>query len=115
MRKTLPGAVEAARVTDGLMGSDRSYGANGLFIFPAWGLRVIASDQMGWDHVSVSCADRCPTWPEMKKIKDLFFRPKEWAMQLMPPDGENINQMPYCLHLWRPQRKKIPKPPRAMV
>ena len=39
-------------------------------------LRVLFSDGLGWDHVSVSLADRCPTWAEMCFIKDLFLRPR---------------------------------------
>lgn len=42
------------------------------------GLKVVASSgeipvSQGWDHVSVSLPNRCPTWEEMCKVKDLFF------------------------------------------
>ena len=96
---------------------------NGFFTILRGGIiyKVIASSE-GWDHVSVSLAKRngtiikrCPTWEEMCWIKDLFFKPDEWAMQYHPPADDNINNHPYCLHLWRPHKEGIPKPPKIMV
>lgn len=58
------------------MKSDASYGNNGVFfckIAHGQTLRVIVSDVMGWEHVSVSRKDRCPTWEEMCQIKDMFW------------------------------------------
>lgn len=78
-------------------------------------LRIIASDGMGWDHVSVSRADRCPTWEEMDFVKRCFFHADETAVQLHVPDALHINQHPNCLHLWRPHAVKIPLPPRLLV
>lgn len=68
-------------------------------------LFVIASTGLGWDHVSVSLsnAKRLPTWDEMKKIRDMFFLPDEWAVQYNPPPSENISIDDFVLHLWRPQ------------
>jgi hypothetical protein len=78
-------------------------------------LHIIASWDLGWDHVSVSLNDRCPTWDEMEKVKRLFFRDHETAFQLHVPTQEHINIHPYCLHLWRPHGVAIPRPPQAMV
>lgn len=78
-------------------------------------LRVIASNDMGWDHVSVSCADRCPTWEEMEHVKRSFFWPHETCMQLHVPEAEHINCHPYCLHIWRPHALPIPRPENWMV
>lgn len=66
-------------------------------------LRVVASNGVGWDHVSVSLPTRCPTWEEMCWVKDKFFEPEEVVMQLHPARSQYVNNMPYCLHLWRPQ------------
>lgn len=66
-------------------------------------LRVIASDGAGWDHVSVSAPGRTPTWDEMERVKRLFFRDDETAMQLHVPPAEHVNLHAHCLHLWRPQ------------
>lgn len=80
-----------------------------------WLLKVIASDGYGWDHVSVSCEGRCPTWGEMELIKRLFFKEDETAMQLHVPPQDHVNCHPYCLHLWRPQDAEIPRPPSELV
>jgi hypothetical protein len=90
----------------------------GAFLIPHDGLllRVLATSDMEWDHVSVSLKeDRCPTWEEMEFIKRLFFRDDETAMQLHVPEVEHINCNPYVLHLWRPQNEVIPRPPAIMV
>lgn len=78
-------------------------------------LRVIASADEGWDHVSISRVDRCPSWPEMEQVKRLFFRDDETAMQLHLPPSAHISVHPYCLHLWRPWATAIPLPPRIFV
>lgn len=69
-------------------------------------LRVIVSAGQGWDHVSVSLPNRCPTWEEMDFVKNLFFKEDEVAMQLHVNGKTKINLHPYCLHLWRPQGKE---------
>jgi hypothetical protein len=79
-------------------------------------LLVVASTGEGWDHVSVSLEDRCPTWEEMEFIKKLFFRDDETAMQLHVPETDHVNVHPNCLHLWRPNDgREIPRPPSIMV
>lgn len=78
-------------------------------------LRVIASSDMGWDHVSVSLPHRCPTWDEMEHVKRLFFRDDEWAFQLHAPQADHINCHPHCLHIWRPHDQEIPTPHPLMV
>ena len=78
-------------------------------------LKVVAASADGWDHVSVSTETRCPTWDEMEKIKRMFFREDECAMQLHVPESEHICIHPHVLHLWRPHAAEIPLPPREMV
>lgn len=78
-------------------------------------LAIVASDGSGWEHVSVSRANRCPNWPEMEHIKRLFFKDEETVMQLHVPTSEHINKHPHCLHLWRPVQAEIPRPPGWMV
>ena len=76
---------------------------------------IIASNAMGWDHVSVSFKDRCPTWNEMCMVKDLFFNDDETVIQYHPMKSEYINNHPYCLHLWINQSKDIELPPTILV
>lgn len=109
---------EKFRVRTGLMASTEANGNNGLFQvrLPAnQVLRVVASDQMGWEHVSVSRADRCPTWEEMCQIKALFWSDDECVMQLHPPREDWISNHKNCLHLWKPLDAAIPRPPAIMV
>jgi hypothetical protein len=91
----------------------------GAFMFPSdvdkAPLRVIASSGEGWDHVSISRANRCPNWQEMKQIAALFFKEDEVAMQLHVPASEHVNNHPYCLHWWRPIGTPIPLPPAIFV
>lgn len=69
-------------------------------------LRCIASCGQGWDHVSVSLANRCPTWTEMDAIKRLFWDDAEIVMQLHISGEKKVNVHPFCLHLWRPQTQE---------
>ena len=91
--------------------------SSGAFMVPCGGnhLRVIASTGMRWDHVSVSLEHRIPDWIELEHVKRLFFRDNEWAYQLHAPPTQHINIHPNCLHLWRPQKQKIPLPPAILV
>jgi len=48
-------------------------------------------------------------------VKELFWDPEDTVMQLHPPRSEWVNNMPYCLHLWRPVGLAIPRPPNITV
>jgi len=78
---------------------------------------VIASNGLGWEHVSVSInnVERCPKWDEMCTIKDMFFNEDEVVMQLHPIKSDYVNIHNYCLHLWRPLIAEIPVPPKILV
>jgi hypothetical protein len=78
-------------------------------------IHIIATTGDGWDHVSVSCQLRTPTWDEMEQVKRLFFKLHETAMQLHVPPHEHVNCHPHTLHLWRPIDVVIPRPPEHMV
>lgn len=96
----------------------------GIFFMPLGAVtaQVIASNGDGWDHISVSIKDshgrdvgRCPIWEEMEEVKRIFFEPHETAMQLHVPPSDHISRHPWVLHLWRPHKVKIPRPPSFMV
>jgi hypothetical protein len=63
------------RIRDGELGSTDEAGNNGAFLIPfeSFRLFVIASNGMGWEHVSVSLPNRCPNWREMCFIKNLWL------------------------------------------
>lgn len=77
--------------------------------------KIVASNGLGWEHVSVSTAERIPKWAEMQQIKELFFEDHEAVMQLHPPKSDYVNIHPNCLHLWRPINQEIPLPLIDMV
>lgn len=104
---------EKYRVTSGHLASDARFGNNGMFEWRKF--IIIASDQLGWEHVSVSLPTRCPTWEEMCRIKGMFWDAEDCVMQLHPPKALHVNNHNFCLHLWRPIGVEIPLPPVEMV
>ena len=109
---------EKFRVHDGQMASNAAFGNNGAFILKlkhGQTLFAIASDQWGWEHVSVSRRDRCPTWDEMCQVKALFWDGDDCVIQYHPPESEYVNNHPNCLHLWRKVDAAFPLPPSIMV
>lgn len=91
---------------------------NGFFVVPlkhAQKLYVMVSDGLGWEHVSVSRKDRCPTWNEMNTIKDLCWDEDDVVIQYHPPKKDYVNNHPYCLHMWRPAGKNVPVPDYFLV
>lgn len=108
---------EEFRIMTGPYGSDSSLGNNGLFEWgtPRGRIRVIASDGMFWEHVSVSFESRTPSWEEMCKVKSIFWDDDDCVIQYHPPKSESINFAKHCLHLWRPTESPIPLPPSWMV
>jgi hypothetical protein len=76
---------------------------------------VIASWGGGWEHVSMSFCDRCPTWSEMCKVKEIFWNDEECVVQFHPPKSKYVNNHPYCLHLWRKIGAEFEVPPSILV
>lgn len=126
--------AEKYRVRDGMMASSRFDGNNGAFIVPfgppeATQKRVyayvIVSDQLKWDHVSVSVGEmhrgefralpRCPTWEEMDHIKRLFWRDDECVVQYHVPRTDHISDHNTVLHMWSAQDQPFPLPAPIMV
>jgi len=117
--KTRPDKMmEKCRFTaDRRAASTPADGNNGAFKFSYKGavLCVIASDGRGWDHVSVHCEGRTPTWEEMHWVKRLFWRDDETVVQYHPPKHLYVDQHPYTLHLWKDQSSENPLPPTDCV
>lgn len=112
---------EKYRITTGVLSSQKDDGNNGAFKITSIKLKtplnVIASDQLGWEHVSISTPTRCPTWEEMCLIKDLFWDDDDVVIQIHPVKADYINNHAYCLHLWRKAGTNdfCEKPPKIMV
>lgn len=108
------------------LGSDSSYGNNGFFVMPHYRianyeLRCQISDGEGWEHVSVTVAQRgknasrCPTWEEMCWIKDQFWSEDEVVIQYHPAKSDYVSMHHFCLHLWKPTTIQLPTPDPLMV
>ena len=111
---------EQHRITkqmDYYYGSTNLSGNNGAFKIRRKGqwLNIIASDGAGWEHVSVSRKDRCPTWEEMNFVKELFWSENDCVVQFHPPESEYVNQHPNCLHLWKSTEYEFVLPPSILV
>ena len=78
-------------------------------------MAVVWSFGGGWEHISASYSNRCPTWDEMCKLKDMFFEPEEVVVQYHPKQSQYVNIHPYCLHLWRKSGEDFETPPTMYV
>lgn len=98
-------------------GSDDSIGNYGVFFVPTGGrvIKTLASEGLGWEHVSASHEDRCPTWLEMCLLKALFWDAEDVVIQYHPAKSEYVNLHPYTLHLWRPIGVTLPTPPKELI
>lgn len=115
------------RLKVGMLASTNVIGNNGFFILQhptdrKLYIKVQASDQMGWEHVSVTLANRkyeglkrCPTWEEMCYVKSLFWDKEDVVVQYHPAESSYVNTHPYCLHLFRPVGVEMPQPSPLMV
>lgn len=99
------------------VGDDNASGAGELYRAGKPFASVIWSTGGGWDHVSIAPYKRSytPSWDDMCQLKDMFFYEEEAVMQLHPPKSEYVNNVPNCLHLWRPTTEALPLPPSIMV
>jgi len=96
-------------------------GSDRLICLATDGREEIQSEPV-WEHVSVTVRNRhgvqlqrCPTWQQMCRVKDLFWGDDDTVMQLHPPKCDYVNQHHFCLHLWRPVNEEIPRPPAIFV
>lgn len=92
-------------------------GFSGEIALPTWRGSVICSTGAGWEHVSVSPYKRriTPSWDDMCKIKDAFWKDDEAVIQIHPAKVDYVNNMPNCLHLWRCTYKDMVLPPSILV
>ena len=78
---------------------------------------IIASWGGGWEHVSIN-GQTTPTWAEMCKLKEMFWKDTEWVVQYHPAKDHYVNNLKHCLHLWRPIEQysgKLPLPDDILV
>lgn len=88
---------------------------NGMARYHPKKLRIVWSNQLGWEHVSVSRLTKVPSWEDMCFAKQQFWSDDINVMQLHPAKNNYVNVHPNCLHLWRPLESQIPLPDLTMV
>ena len=112
-------APEKYRISPAGFESDSTDGNNGVFMVKSMKLkrplRCIISDGGGWEHVSVSLPDRCPTWEEMCFIKSVFWDAEDVCIQYHPREADYVNVHSFCLHIWRPTFCSLPVPDPIMI
>lgn len=108
--------------THPILGSDDSNGNNGFFCIPLDKnivANVMASDGLGWEHVSVHVVEdgkqETPSWEEMCIIKDMFWDEEDCVIQYHPPKSMYVNHHEHVLHLWRSTKTEIPIPDPILV
>lgn len=99
--------------------SSKEIGNNGLFEMHGpcgIALRVVASDGLGWEHVSVSVykMKRLPNWREMCFVKDLFWDEEDCVIQFHPPKSDYVNNFE-VLHMWREIGVNYKTPPSILI
>lgn len=105
--------LEACRTMASLKGPSELGRMWGAFLIPFGTGRLLAISSgraegndpgcpLAWEHVSVSCENRTPTWDEMAYVKSLFWRRDECVIEYHPPAAVYINKQPNVLHLWKP-------------
>lgn len=105
-RDGLAGSVFKTYLKNGKLKIDNNIGEVLHFIF-SWGC--------GFEHLSVSTPIKTPTWEQMCRMKEIFWKDDEVCMQLHPKKEEYVNNHEYCLHIWRPIDKEIPTPPSVLL
>ena len=112
--KTLEELKETPRLVIERTGDD---GGFGYITFMKYTASVVWSFGGGWEHVSVAPLNSriTPSWDDMCKVKDMFWHGYEAVIQIHPPKSEYVNNLPNCLHLWKPRDEVLPLPPSFMV
>ena len=82
-----------------------------IYLSSFTGSVVFGYDEGGFEHVSVSPKRKSiiPSWPDMCKVKDIFFEEEEAVVQIHPAKSQYIHgvgtgkdRRENVLHLWRP-------------
>ena len=78
---------------------------------------IIMSWGGGWEHFSINpiSKNKTPEWDFMCKMKEMFFKDDEACVEYHPRKQDYVNNMPHCLHIWRPIKEKLPCPPDIFV
>ncbi len=89
-------------------------------------LNFIFSNQLGWEHLSISMPNKTPSWEQMCRMKDIFWNEDETCIEYHPAKSQYVNMHPHCLHIWKPvfnedfineqeSNENFPVPPHILV
>lgn len=93
------------------------YEIDSLYDWDADGTAAVLAVTVGtlddgqWEFVGVEAPYRCPTWLEMKQVRDMCFDAEDCCFQLHPPASRYVNSSEFALWIWRPTGCAIPQPP----
>lgn len=59
---------------------------------------IHGTGEVRW-HLSISCANRYPTWEEIKEARYALLPDNITMGMLLPPKAEYVNIHPNCFHL----------------
>lgn len=62
------------------------------------GPSIMAGGALRW-HMSISCANRYPTWDEIRDARYALLPDDVTMAMLLPPRAEYVNVHPNCFHL----------------
>lgn len=69
----------------------------------------------GWEHLSASTRNKTPEWDVMCKLKEIFWKDDECCVEYHPKKEDYVNNMPYCLHVWKKIGCEFEMPPSILV
>jgi len=101
--KSNPRLKNIVQVETSLAGTVYMDGWKGSFVF--------GGDECGWEHLSVSPYNhkKMPSWEDLCKLKDMFWKDDEACIQIHPKKSEYVNIQKNCLHIWRNTKVELPK------
>jgi len=69
--------------------------------------RVLITVDLGRKHLSISCANRYPTWDEIADARYHFIGNVDMAL-ILPPKVDYVNFHPFTFHLWEIKDSELP-------
>jgi hypothetical protein len=64
------------------------------------GCRIILSQQKAGWHLTISKADKLPTWEEVRDARYALIPDEATMAMLLPPKAEYVNVHDFCLQLY---------------
>lgn len=69
-------------------------------LFQMVNCKIVITIDNNLSHLSISCANRLPTYEELKAARYGLLPDNIYMAQIFPPQKEFVNVHPFCLHLY---------------